>query len=203
MAALASQTDIEARLGRALTTAEEDRVEAVLDDASAIVRNYTRQDFGQQESTQILRIINGRVRLPQRPVLSVSAVGIVDPWGQSPPAQVPYMFDGIDSINLTGGDVLLNAPEWWADLDAAATTAEVTWTHGYATTPGDVVAVVCGMVIRQLLVPQQPGVRSEQAGGESISYADALMTGTVTLTRDDRRILNRYRTRAATVQLPW
>lgn len=202
MAALATPADVEARLGRPLTPTEQARVDAVLADASAMVRSYTRQEFVPMTSTEVLRIINGRVRLPQRPVIQVTSVAVIDPWGHSDPWQVPYQWDGLDTIQLTGGDVLVNAPEWWSEAQAS-TTAEVVWRHGYETVPDDVVMVVCGMAVRQLLVPQLPGVRSETAGGESVSYADAMMTGTVTLTPDDRAVLNRYRSRGATVQLPW
>ena len=43
--ALATQADVEARLRRSLTTAEELSIEADLDDASAAVIGYCRQDF--------------------------------------------------------------------------------------------------------------------------------------------------------------
>lgn len=43
--ALATQDDVEARLGRDLTESEGVQVEAALDDASAAVVGYCRQDF--------------------------------------------------------------------------------------------------------------------------------------------------------------
>lgn len=43
--ALATVADVEARLGRPLTVAEETRLPSLLDDASAVVIGYTRQDF--------------------------------------------------------------------------------------------------------------------------------------------------------------
>lgn len=43
--ALAATSDVEARLGRPLETTEVARVEALLDDASAAVIGYCRQDF--------------------------------------------------------------------------------------------------------------------------------------------------------------
>lgn len=43
--ALATNADVEARLGRDLTEAEEGRAEALLDDASAIVIGYCGTDF--------------------------------------------------------------------------------------------------------------------------------------------------------------
>lgn len=43
--ALATQADVEARLGRVATEAEEARLPSLLDDASAVVIGYTRKDF--------------------------------------------------------------------------------------------------------------------------------------------------------------
>lgn len=43
--ALASQADVEARLGRPLTAVEETRISALLDDASAVVIGYAGRDF--------------------------------------------------------------------------------------------------------------------------------------------------------------
>ena len=86
MSALATQVDLEARLGRPLTAQETARAGALLDDASAEVRAFTRQDFTTETGkAQVLRAVGDRITLPQRPVAEVSNV---EALGGTP--AVPY-----------------------------------------------------------------------------------------------------------------
>src|SRR4051812_38291064 len=79
---LASSTDLSDRLGRPLTVAEEARAQALLVDASALVRAYTGQDFTRTDNeTVVMRAQQGEIRLPKRPVIDVTAVVAVGAGG--------------------------------------------------------------------------------------------------------------------------
>ena len=71
---LASQEDVEAILGRVLTSAEEAKVDAILDKASELFRRRSRQQFTAGTSLVRLKVTADYVNLPQRPVVSVESV---------------------------------------------------------------------------------------------------------------------------------
>src|SRR5690606_16716463 len=71
---LASAEDVEAVLGRDLTTEEAVRVEPVLDKASELFRRASGQGFTAGTSTVRLKVNGGQVYLTQRPVVSVESV---------------------------------------------------------------------------------------------------------------------------------
>jgi hypothetical protein len=195
MTALAGTDDLQARLGRDLTEAEQARAQALLDDASALIRGYTGQDFDLVEDDQaVLRIQGGTVRLPQRPVTEVSQV--VALGGNMVPdvTVIDWVFDGVDQIRLGEGTFIINLPAIWWDDDGYPGTYRVTYSHGYTQIPADVVSVACGMVLRTLTAPTTlGGVTSETIG--SYSYRlEAADTGlSVVLGQTERKTLARYR----------
>lgn len=204
MSALASQADLEARLGRDLTTAEESRVRALLDDASALVRAYTGQSFTVVADDQIvLRAASGQITLPERPVTAVTQVVAVGGSEALPDFTVAdWLFDGIDTIRVGDGACIINLPEAWSDEDGYPGTYRVTYSHGYAAVPADVLSVVCGMALRPLTTPTTAGgVVSETIG--SYSYRlDAAGSGLgVAMAAEDRKILGRYRRKATTIKV--
>jgi hypothetical protein len=71
---LASEADVVAALGRALTSTESARVGAILDKASELFRQRSGQQFTPGTSHVRLRVIGDQVALPQRPVVSVTSV---------------------------------------------------------------------------------------------------------------------------------
>lgn len=200
MAALATVEDLEARLGRELTGAEADRAEVLLDDASALVRGYTRQEFTAATTAEVLPVVADRVVLPQRPVTAVASVkALVDQGdGTHTKIRIPFSWDGLDQVtwDLT---VVINAPEILREQPTSS--VEVTYTHGYPQAPADIVATVCVLAARQLTAPATAGLRSVTVGGYSESYADGYTSGSMLLTDADRAILNRYRRTATTVGL--
>ncbi|TDD97640.1 hypothetical protein [Actinomadura rubrisoli] len=203
MSALASQADIERRLGRGLTAPEAARVAALLDDASALVRAYTGQAFELVEDDEVvLRASGGAIVLPQRPVSAVSSVVAVGGSEALPDfTVVDWMFDEIDTIRIGEGACVINLPEVWWDDDGYPGTYRVTYSHGYAAVPGDVLSVVCGVLMRSFGNPQ--GLRSETVGSYSITYA-VPATGEalgLNLTRYEQRALDRYRRKAATIRV--
>lgn len=181
MAALASIEQLEARLGRAIADDEETRAQALLDDASATVRSYTGQQFSSASSTQRLSVRNGRVRLPQRPVVAVSAVR--DDDGNA----LAYRWPG------EGAELLC--------LDAAQLCrcggrpyVVVDYDHGYTATPDDIVAVVCNVAGRALGVNVTDAATSQQSiSGYSESFGPVGAAGPVGLFSQEIAVLDRYK----------
>lgn len=203
MPALASQADIELRLGRDLTAAEAARVEALLQDVSALVRGYTGQNFDLVEDDEVvLRASGGTIVLPQRPVLAIASVIAVGGSEALPDfTLIDWLFDEIDTIRIGEGACVINLPEVWWDDDGYPGTYRVVYTHGYTSVPGDVLSVVCGILLRSFGNPQ--GLRSETVGSYSITYA-VPATGEglgLNLTRYEQKVLDRYRRKTATIRV--
>jgi len=195
MVALALAADLEARLGRDLTDAETLRANALLLDASAKVSRYTRQDFlPVADDVVILRGVDGEIRLPQRPVQSVSSV--VAMGGNFLPnlTLFDWLWDGLDLIVLGPGNFVINLPEIWWDEDGYPDTYQVTYTHGYATVPDTVVAVICAMVMRTISAPTMSGgVSAETLGPYSYQLSAPSLGIAVTMTQADKDDLKDYR----------
>jgi len=209
VADLATISDLENRLGRSLTAEETARAAALLADASAMIRGYTRQDFDQVVDDQVvLRPVGTVLRLPQRPVTAVSQVVALG-GGVIPDLTLPaglWTWDGVDQVDIwpPETDLWLSLPARWADVGWPVDTYRVTYSHGYATVPQDVVAVACAMVLRVLVAPSLvEGMVSERIG----SYFYQLQQGSgsagpgVRLTNADRDALARYRRTATTIQV--
>lgn len=195
MTALATTDDIEQRLGRDLTDAEALRANALLADASAMIRAFTGRDFTETLDDEVtLRGQGGTIRLPQRPVTVVSRVIAIGGDGAPDVTVIDWIWDGIDQVRVGEGSFVINLPAVWWDDDGYPGTYRVTYSHGYAEVPADVVAVVCGMVMRTLTAPTMAGgVRSETIGPYSYQL-DAAGTGiAVLMSQADRDALKRYR----------
>ena len=203
MTALATTEDLQSRLGRDLTDAEQARAEALLGDASAMIRAYTGQTFDKVTGdVATLRVQSGTVRLPQRPVTAVTSVVAIGGAGMPDVAVIDYVFDGIDQIRIGEGTFIINLPAIWWDDDGYPGTFRVTYDHGYDAVPADVVAIACGMTLRTLTAPTaQGGVTSETIG--SYSYRlEAADTGlAVSMSKDDRTALARYRRTEAMIKV--
>lgn len=192
---LVTVADFAARLGRTLTTVQQAQAQALLDDASGVVRAYLRQDvtlgtttemFTMRRRDPVLYRRAGVVTLPQRPIVSIATVAV----------------DGTVTADWwqDGTDLLLRA--WsWAHPPAAhrPPQVEVTYTHGWDPVPADIAAIVMQAANRAIVNPGQ--LRSETVGGESVTYliptsGEALG---VLLSRTEQRVLDRYRLTAGTV----
>ena len=165
--------DLAGRLGRALSTAESDRAELLLADASAAVRSYTGQQLGLGEATSRLRVKDGAVRLPQRPVIDVTAVADTD--GND----LDVTWVAGDRIALTG-----TTAEW----------VDVTYSFGYEEVPSEIVAVVCQIAGRAFgRPPDETGMQSETIGQYSYTVGAAAAAGGLGMLADERAVLDRYR----------
>ena len=206
MTALACVSDVETRLGRTFTGDEAGRVAVLLDDASALIQSYTRQSFSPPApDTIVLRESAGVVRLPKRPVTAVTSVVLVGLNGTPDITVVGWGWDGLDVVDVSGWDsVMVNLPEWLNDRSWLPSTYRVTYTHGYATVPADIVALVCAMVGRTMAAPSAAsGLTSETIGSYSYRTAEPGMGVTVALTASDKALLDAagYRAKAATTQV--
>jgi hypothetical protein len=165
------------------------RAARALDDASAVVRAYTGQQFTRATTIDRVRLRRGSARLPQRPVHDVIAV--TGAWGGT----VAWAWDGADVVWLS------YPPAYPSELPAGATEALlVDYDHGYDETPDDVVAVVCNVAARALgSPPENSGVNTESITNYSVTLGPVGAAGAVGLFRDEQAILDRYRRVAGTV----
>lgn len=194
---LATVADLATLLGRTFTPEQELQAQALLDQASSIVRAYVRQDitratttdtFTMRRADPVLHRCSGMVTLPQRPIVDIDTVAIngteTSDWWQD------------------GNDLLLRSWAW--DHPPAAHRAPqvtVTYTHGWDEIPGDIQAIVLQAANRVIVNPS--GIRSETVGGESVTYlipAAGEYLG-VLLSRTEQKVLDRYRRTASTVNL--
>jgi hypothetical protein len=194
---LVTVTDLAALLGRTFTPEQELQAQALLDQASSIVRAYVRQDITRATTTDtfMMRRVDplrygcaGAVTLPQRPVEEVAAVAV----------------DGVATLDWwqDGADLLMRSWAWNRPPAAhRPPQVTVTYTHGWDPVPGDIQAIVMQAANRVIVNPS--GVRSETVGGESVTYlipAAGEYLG-VLLSRTEQRVLDRYRRTAGSVRL--
>jgi hypothetical protein len=191
---LAELDDVEDRLGRDLTEEEQRRAQAMLDDASAVVRAYTRRDFTRQTATTRLRPRGSKVVLPQRPVIAVDSISTIVSFG-STETVIPtpaYSWVSGAEVHFLDSSVIYNAPA--LDIgDDENLWVEVTYTYGYDDIPYDIMAVVANMVVRNLTVPNGGTVDLETVGPYTVRYSGFTSAGPLSLSPADRDILNRYR----------
>lgn len=208
--AYATVEDIEARLGRELTDAEEARAEALLTDASALVESFTNRRFGRLDGdTVTLRADGVWLRLPSPPVHAVHSVTAVGGSIGLPDLPLAlWAFDGVDKIDVAGAfsDQIVNLPSGWRRAGYGTTlTYRVVYDHGFDEIPEDIRYVVCSMVIRTLTSPAGvvDGLVSENIGQYSyqMQQGQGSAGASVRLTRADEGVLRRYRRRASTIHI--
>jgi hypothetical protein len=200
---LVTVADLATSLGRTFTEQEELQAQALLDQASSVVRGYLRLDVSRATTTDTFRMgrwdrqylqspfdcrPGGQIVLPQRPVVEVTEVrvnGTVthDWW--------------LDDVTLLLGSAAWQLPP----AGHGPPQVQVTYTHGWDPVPGDIAAIVMQAVNRALVNPGQ--VRAETVGGESTTYlvptsGEALG---VLLSRTEQRVLDRYRRSAGSVRV--
>jgi hypothetical protein len=205
MPALASVDDIQARYPGNLAADALTRIAALLDDASAVVRSYTRQQFTQSQTTTRIRPVGHKVILAQRPVTSVDTVSLVDslqPGGLIALPVGSWMWDGGAELWIGGLDVVVNLPDEVTQLlRYEIPLIEVTYTHGYAEVPADVVSVVCSMVARVIDIPGPVGMQYQTVGPFGYRLSATAQEGILSLTPSEQRVLDVYRRKTRTVEL--
>lgn len=215
MADLATIDDVAALLQRELTPLEITNGNRLLSMASSIVRKYCRQDF--DLATNDVIVLPGNwtnvLELPQRPVISVSSVLFT---GATSPNTI-WKLDGSRLVFPTGafmpdyGALVSTGGTLWGPAGSSSgmqassiswqgpsAQITVTYTHGYAETPGDVTNVVAGMVA--LAIASPVGVNSETIGSYKVGYVRT-EGGAMALQPSDKEALNLYRKRAMTTSI--
>lgn len=211
MASLATIEDLEVRLGTEFTEEQKPKIQQLLNDASALIRSWTRQKFSYTEDDYIvLRPIGDTVRLPQTPVISVkSVIAIAGAEGLPNFPLAAWVFDGIDKIKLWSNiNQVVNYPEWWYDYQGANTYG-VTYSHGYvggegfSGIPDDIIATCCAMVMRIVLSPSQVGGMVSERIGQyfyQLQQNQGAAGASARLNADDKEALKPYRRSASTIQ---
>jgi hypothetical protein len=174
MTALAVDSDVEASLGRTLTTEEAARVDSLLLLASAAVSNETGYRFAPGEYTVERRVRGGKVKLPADvdSVDSVVAVGQCDGSETALTVDVDYTVRGSTVYGLPGC--------WVA----------VTFTV-VAAVPVEIVALVAAIVANTVETGATAAIASETAGPFTTSYVDS--NGRVWISKSDKLILKPYK----------
>lgn len=197
MPPLANAADLAVRLGRSFTSAEQAQAQALLEEASATIRSYTRQDLDRVTTTDELPgTWSRRLVLPQRPVHSVLLVVIdglaVTDWERV--GAVLYRSGGWGRRHREYVDNLYGRLWMWQQTSTPARVV-VTYEHGYDQTPADLKAVCVAKAARLWANPT--GANSLRIGDYAASHNHG-----ADFTRDELRILNRYRPRSTSVGGP-
>lgn len=199
MANLATLPELQARLTTLITADQEERAYALLADVSAAVRAYTGQEIEEStDSNKRLRVRNGVVRLPQRPVTAVAS--ITDEDGNT----VGYTWDGLDRLRVDSRPIDGFERNYSLTFPYRVDTVLVTYTHGFSTIPADIVAVVCQIAARAIGSPAtESGITQEALGAYSYSRGGAAGAGPFGLLADERAVLDRYRTPIGNIQVAY
>ena len=166
MADFATTADIEAFLQVSIDTATQTAAAArALAEATAAIKNYCRQVLEEVAADEVTLDSPGGTRLflPELPVTAVSEV-VED--GETLVAGDDYKLGQHGILHRIGAK--------WAEGIQIVT---VTYTHGYATLPDDIVAVCTRAAarayqagLRAAETDGTPGVSSKQLGDFSVSY---------------------------------
>lgn len=151
---LASPADA-ARLGYALPAGEEMEM---LARASARLRREAGRPISSTTSTIRRRVEGGRVMLPGGPITAVSTVARLAEDGGA--TLTGWRWDGMEHIHCV--------PLWCGDVD-------VTYTHGFAMLPDELLELVCAVAVRLSATDDaagmEAGIRSESIDDYSVTYA--------------------------------
>ncbi|MFB4280844.1 hypothetical protein ACBJ59_36530 [Nonomuraea sp. MTCD27] len=185
---LATSADLEAYLQRDIPT---EQAEVSLRIASAVVRGFTGQQITfVAGDTMVLEGGGSVVVLPQRPVVvdvdnPIEVVELAEYGGGN--------LDGTDGVTYTRfQDQLQRYCGTWSPR------VQVTYSHGYATVPGDVLAAVLDIAGRSLTNPS--GLRSVTIDDYSRTYASETFGG-ASLSEANKLTLANYRRPVSTTRL--
>lgn len=189
MAPLATVADV-ADIAGTVPAADITRVENLIDKVSAVVRRYTGQLFD-LVADDIVRVrpYDGIVRLPQRPVVTVSEVS----------AQTVPLDAGTYEWTENGylRPIVPSTAAWWSEASFdgnwrwPAAWLDVTYTHGYADVPADLALVVAEKAGRLYRFGTDNAVTAENIDGYSATYDRA--GGAGPWSPEHKAVLDSYR----------
>lgn len=200
---LATADDLAAALQR---TIDPTQAEVALRRASARVRKYTRQALTFVADDTVTLPGGGRVlRLPQRPLTvdDQHLLTVVELFGMTNEEYVAV--EGRDFTRI--GTELTRGEAWWAPTRLMgwpwlrpqgiwAQRVRVTYSHGYAEVPDDIVDVVLDLAAMGMTNPQ--GLRSEAIDDYSRTFASETIGG-AQLAPEHKEALRPYRVSAFSV----
>lgn len=164
MPSLASVVDVETVSGQPVAFTDEARVQRLLDLASDVVRAFTGQTFDFVTNDMVIvRVGDGDLILPQRPVTAVTSVTI----NGAALNVAEYRW------NSTGR--LYRMPFGWFgyELPWYGLEASVTYSHGYLSPPDWLAAIVSNMVATALATPAESrALNLERVGNYEVRYRD-------------------------------
>lgn len=181
MTAFATYTDLGLRLNRTFTSGSDQAwVTALLEDAASYIRGVIGNDiYPALQSTYVAYPQQGRIRLPQSLVVSVDAVSQIDP-ATSLPAGVSW--------------TQCDPQQIWVPCDLPTT---VTFTHGLAAPPNDLIGFNC-VIVSQQMITVAAGIGLSAAGLSSVAiddfkaaWADAGAGTGMTLSEDSQAYLRK------------
>ena len=170
MTQFASNDEFAARLGITLTTDEGARATTLLELASALIQSETEQtiELVTDDTLTMPSVYDERIRLPQRPVSSITSVSID---GTDIPQSGAWYLDG-DELVRANWRLLLqqhfaayNGVGWLGPLR----TIEIVYTHGYTTIPATVKIVCMEMAVRAWV---NPGAVARESVGNVMTVYD-------------------------------
>jgi len=176
---IATQTDVEASLQRALSATEVSFMADLLARADGLIaRELPGVTFaGTARSTaDVPGMDTFEVWLPERPVLDVVSVTLD---GDTLTYGTDYDWSEFGDLDRTSGTKI------WA----RTSDISVVWDHGLAEPPPDIVAVAADITAAAISNPT--GIRQESIGQYSYTLADA--GARMRVTPDQQRILDHYR----------
>lgn len=176
--------DVELRLGRSFNDSEALRIDALVADVSASIRNYTKQTITEETTTARIRVRNGKLRLPQRPVTDVDSVLTIN----GDPTMYEWVYGDVISASPNVPDTFA-----WEPFTNGIQALDVTYTHGWDPVPDVIVGVCCSVALRALgRDPVDAGMTSESIAGYSYSLGAAGAAGPFGLLQAEKDILDSF-----------
>jgi len=194
--AFATYSDLEARLGITMTNPEQTRATTLLNTSSDLVRAAVRQQIDLVTDDVYVRrgSWDSRLRLPERPCVSVTSVVARSPIGVDLPIVTPGFFlDGDDLIRYTGPTYSFDTGRGWF---GPAYQLTITYTHGFAVVPALAKVVAVEAAARVWVNPE--GATQANVAGAMYAYAD---TGMMLTEDEEEDLVERFRRKSGSVTL--
>jgi hypothetical protein len=188
--ALASATDLQDFLQQPV---DANSAALVLDMATGVVQAYTRQHLEYVQDDNVTLIPSeGRIVLPERPVINVTSVAGLPSGGWTlvrdtllPGPVYSYMWE-LDDI-ITGNVT-------WTPMSMP--TIAVTYSHGFQQIPNDLRGLCLSVAARLYVNPAS--IEMESTGQAQTRYSQK---GGMDLTDVEKQLANKYRLTSRTVRL--
>lgn len=169
MTQFATNADLASRLGLTLTAGEQTRADALLTLASGLIQQKTRQTISLVNDDVLTRPgdYSERIRLPQRPVVSVASVVL---YGITLVQGDQFYVDGDEIARMNWNSVVQDSSfgRPWSGWGFPWWNVVVTYTHGFATIPELVKAICMEMAVRVWVNPGS--VAREHVGNVATVY---------------------------------